>query len=102
MWYQLEFVAAARQAFEGLDDPRRRGKVQQTLGLLQTNPRHPGLASHQYENFPGNPKAKVWESYVENATPGAWRIFWMYGPDREGPPGKRIPVITILAITSHP
>jgi len=40
---------------------------------------------------------KVWDSYVENKTPGAWRIFWHYGPDEADQK-----VITILAITPHP
>jgi hypothetical protein len=56
------------------------------------------LRSHQYENFPGLPKAKVWESYVENKTPGAWRIFWMYGPE-ERVDGADVAVITVLIIT---
>jgi hypothetical protein len=38
----------------------------------------------------------VWESYVENNTPLAWRIFWCYTPD------GGIQIITIVAITPHP
>lgn len=37
---------------------------------------------------------EVFESYAQNNTPGAYRIFWYYGPKRK--------MITILAITSHP
>ncbi len=37
---------------------------------------------------------KVFESYAEQDTPAAYRIFWRYGPDK----GQ----ITILAITRHP
>lgn len=33
------------------------------------------------------------QSYVENNTPGAWRIFWEYGP------GAR--QITVLAVSKH-
>jgi hypothetical protein len=34
----------------------------------------------------------VWDSYVENNVPSAWRVFWHYGP------GER--VITVVLI--HP
>jgi hypothetical protein len=36
----------------------------------------------------------VFEAYAENNTSGVYRIFWMYGPEKD--------VITILAITAHP
>jgi hypothetical protein len=36
----------------------------------------------------------VFESYVQNRTPGAYRVFWCYGPEQ----GQ----ITIVAITPHP
>lgn len=76
-------------------------KVQRALARLEQNPRYPGLNSHQYENFPGLPSAKVWDSYVENHTPSAWRIFWIYGPD-ETDNGQNVSVITVVAITPHP
>jgi len=37
---------------------------------------------------------KIFQSYLENRTPGAGRIFWAYGPDK----GE----ITVLAIEPHP
>lgn len=37
---------------------------------------------------------KVWESYLENNTPGAGRIFWVYGPDKGD--------ITIIGLEPHP
>lgn len=104
MSWRLEFADEAAQAIDNLQryDERRHRKVQRALGRLQENPRHPGLASHQYESFPADPKVKIWESYVENNTPSAWRIFWRYGPDTIGEDGGTIPVITIVAITPHP
>jgi hypothetical protein len=38
----------------------------------------------------------VFEAYAQNRTPGAYRIFWCYGPDKDK--GD----ITITAITPHP
>jgi hypothetical protein len=102
--YELRFARQAAQVLELLEtDPgqTKLTKVRRALSRLEENPRHPGLHSHLYENFPGAPKAKVWDSYVENRTPSAWRIFWQYGPDelRDGEPVK---IITVLAISPHP
>ena len=102
--YQLRFASPARETLNLLEGspqyaakPR---KVRRALGLLQINPRHPELHAHQYENFPAAPKAKVWDSYVENRTPGAWRIWWMYGPD-ETHDNQTVAVITVLDIGPH-
>lgn len=43
---------------------------------------------------PFDPKNKVFEAYAQNRTPGAYRIFWCYGPQKTQ--------ITVLAITPHP
>jgi hypothetical protein len=71
-------------------------QIAKAILLLKDNPRHPGLCSHEYSGFanPFDEKAKVWEAYAQNDTPGAYRIFWCYGPGRE--------FLTILAITPHP
>ncbi|MFB9730940.1 hypothetical protein [Ornithinimicrobium kibberense] len=76
------------------DQKARFKKVQKALAHLQANPRHPGLQSHKYESMQGANGEAVWDSYVENNTPSAWRIFWHYGP------GKG--VLTVLMITPHP
>lgn len=69
-------------------------KIRRTLGRIETDPRHPGLNSHKYTSVRGLNGEEVWESYVENKTSAAWRIFWHYGPGRD--------VITILTIGPHP
>ncbi|MDA3644937.1 hypothetical protein LZ318_03855 [Saccharopolyspora indica] len=70
-------------------------KVRKTLRLLeQAGPRHPGLRSHAYQSVPAPDGGTLWESYVENHTPSAWRIWWFYGPDEEQ--------ITIVTIGPHP
>lgn len=73
---------------------KRYKAVQKAIGLLQTNPRHPGLHTHKYSSLWGPCDEEVFEAYCENRTPGAYRLFWYYGP------GKK--AITILAITPHP
>lgn len=70
-------------------------KIQKSLRLLQhAGPRHPGLHSHGYTSVPGPGGEQLWESYVENRTPSAWRIWWIYGPGD----GQ----LTIVTIGPHP
>jgi hypothetical protein len=76
-------------------------QVRKTLGLLETNPRHPSLQTHKFRSLHGLGGEEVFEAYVQNQTSAAYRIFFYYGPDRlEGK--RRIPVLTIVAITPHP
>ncbi len=67
-----------------------------TVSLLSTNPRHPGLNTHEYDSIenPYDKKKKVFEAYAQNRTPGAYRVFWCDGPAAKG--------LTIIAITPHP
>lgn len=71
-------------------------QVRKALSLLEDNPRHPGLRTHEYHSLlhPYEPSQKVFEAYAQNNTPGAHRIFWCYGPRKQQ--------ITVLAITPHP
>jgi hypothetical protein len=69
-------------------------KVRKALAFLEHDPRHPSLSSHKYQSLRGEDGQDVWDSYVENNTPGAWRIFWHYGPDDHE--------ITVLTIGPHP
>ncbi|MDZ4754546.1 MAG: hypothetical protein SGJ11_08620 [Phycisphaerae bacterium] len=71
-------------------------QVEKCVQLLVTNPRHPGLSTHEFSSIqnPFDPAAKVFEAYAQNRTPGAYRVFWCYGPDKGD--------ITIVAITPHP
>ena len=71
-------------------------QIHKTLGLLSQNPRHPSLCTHEYDSIsnPFDPKEKVFEAYVQNNTPGAYRVFWCYGPRKRQ--------LTIIAITPHP
>ena len=72
---------------------KRLKTVRKTLGFLEQNPRHPSLKTHKYETL-SRDGYEVFEAYAENNTPGAYRVFWRYGPG--------IREITIIAITPHP
>ena len=73
---------------------RVRKAVEKTLGLMQTNLRHSGLQTHEYFMLTKQLGFKVFEAYAQNKTPGAYRVFWHYGPDKDE--------ITIVSITAHP
>ena len=68
--------------------------VRKTLGLIETNLRHPSLNTHEFTSLKGPNGEKVFEAYVQQRTPAAYRIFWYYGPGRNQ--------ITIVAITPPP
>jgi hypothetical protein len=69
-------------------------KLVKTLGYLEQNPRHNSLASHEIDDLTRKYGFKIFQSYLENATPAAGRLFWTYGPDKDD--------ITVLAIEPHP
>lgn len=114
MAFALAWRGPARRVFDELmakaqaanDQRQGKGKATKDEGLfkqvfkciqqLQNNPRHPGLQTHEFHGIlnPYEPKQKVFEAYAQNRTPGAYRVFWCYGPGRNQ--------ITILAITPHP
>jgi len=77
-------------------------QLRKTLGLLETNPRSRSLQTHEYQSLTRRYGTKVFEAYVQQNTPAAYRVFWHYGPDETARDGKRIPIITIIAITRHP
>ncbi|MGW6130377.1 hypothetical protein ACWFNE_10160 [Cellulomonas sp. NPDC055163] len=84
----LDRLAASKQYAAKLK------RVQRALGRLQLDPTYPGLRSHKYTSLSGMNGEDVWDSYVENNTPSAWRIFWHYGPTPD--------TITVVSITPHP
>lgn len=96
--FKLLFTPTARTSLNLLaknaDDAKRLRAVHKTLGLLETNLRHPSLRTHEYSKLSGPHGEKVFEAYAENKTPAAFRVFWCYGPNARE--------ITILAITPHP
>ncbi len=69
-------------------------KLIKAFGYLSANPRHNSLASHEIEDLTRGHGFKIFQSYLENKTPAAGRIFWTYGPEKGD--------ITVLAIEPHP
>ena len=98
MPFALTFTTEAQLTLADLAaDPSHAMKlkrVRKALALPEDNPRHPGLRVHPFRSLAGPNGEPIWEAYVENRTPQAWRIWFWYGPSRNG--------ITILAIGPHP
>lgn len=102
---ELRFTPEARRNLAELEgSSAKRGvlaQVRKTLGLLETNLRHPSLNTHRFFSLHGPNDQEVFVAWAQNKTPGAYRVFFYYGPDRTED-RKRISVLTIIAITPHP
>lgn len=96
MQFSLTYSDDANETLERLEaeNTKKSVKVLKALALMETNLRHQGLHTHKYDGYVGENGEEVFESYVENHTPGAYRIYWHYGPERG--------MIRIVAITPHP
>lgn len=91
-WSELETKVEAGLASK--NEVRTYKKIGKALVLLANDLRYPGLNSHEISSLTARYGQKVRESYLENNTPAAGRMFWTYGPGRG--------VITIVAIELHP
>jgi len=106
MHRELRFKPSANEQYDRIkSDPALRGilkQVRKTLGYLETNLQAKSLQTHEYESLTKRYGKKVFEAYVQQDTPAAYRVFWHYGPDKIDKNGERIPIITVVAITPHP
>ena len=64
------------------------------MRLLSQDPSYPSLHTHDIEPLTKRYGIKVWQSYLENNTSHAMRMYWVYGPDRQD--------ITIIGLEPHP
>ena len=73
-------------------------KLQKALKNLEADPSYPGLQAHKFETLKGKAPdgGDMWECYVENNTPGAWRIFYFFD-SRDPTPG----LIYVTSIEPH-
>ena len=76
------------------DEIKQFKRLSKTLEFLQINPKHNSLSTHKIDSLSEKYSVAIWCSYIQNNTPSAERLFWMYGPSRN--------VITILAYEKHP
>ena len=76
-----------------VDERKLWKQLEKTLRLLAENPKHPSLASHKIQGLKKAYPYEVWQSYVENHTPGAKRLYWHYMSEN---------AIEVTAVELHP
>ena len=69
-------------------------KMGKAMYHISRDPRHPGLETHEISSLSRRYGMKVWQSYLENKTPSAGRLYWVYGPERG--------MITVIGLEPHP
>lgn len=98
MKFNLKYSEKAKNQFLELEISKYKQAqykaVAKTLGLMQNDLRHPSLRTHKYDAILSPFGGEVFESYAQNKTPGAYRVFWCYGPEKGW--------IYIITITPHP
>lgn len=92
LWNRL--TQGARDVTLRGDDKVLAKKFARAVRLLGENPKHPGLRSHEIDALTKRFKAKVYQAYLENNTPAAGRLFWVYGPGANE--------ITVIGLEPHP
>lgn len=107
-WYKImygvpevnDFIADLETRFGNnqLRKPERQllKKLVRGLTKLATNPRDRTLESHEIVELSRKyAPLRIWESYLENKKPGAYRLFWYYHPTIDH-------LIVIVGIQPHP
>jgi hypothetical protein len=96
--FELRWTSEAEKAYgilkNNASQKKRYNSVKKTIKFLANEPRHNSLQTHEFMSLKGPNGEMVFEAYVEDKTPAAYRVFWYYGPARG--------MITNFAITSHP
>lgn len=96
--FEIQYTEEAEKQLLDLENDKSKKSiykaVAKTLGFMQIDLRHPSLNTHEYTTLSRERGYKVIESYAQNKTPSAYRIFWRYGPEKNE--------ITIIAIVPHP
>ena len=97
MIFELIFTEKADSQLDSLERSKDKKvvlkAVRKTLALMETDLRHSSLQTHENSDLEGANGEKVFESYAQNRTSGAYRIFWHYGPQK----GQ----LTVVAIVPH-
>lgn len=96
--YRLRFTDTSKNELTSLKHDNSKTAVfkavTKSLRFLENDPRHPSLNSKPFKTLSGPNGEKLWESYAQQNTPSAYRIFWYYGPERKQ--------ITVTSIIPHP
>jgi len=58
--------------------PDKKTKIDKTIKQLTKDPFYPSLQTKKYDS-----QRNIWQSYVEQNTPSAWRIWWTWSTTEE-------------------
>lgn len=98
MKFRLLFTPTAESHLKTLEtNPAQKTEckaVKKALAYMEIDIRHKSLQTHKYESIKGPNGEEIFEAYAQQNTPGAYRIFWCYGPSKSE--------ITIISIILHP
>jgi hypothetical protein len=83
-----DFEKAAKKLLAKHPDKRKR--VVAALKRSAEDPRYPSLATKKYDEA-----NDVWQSYIEQGTPGAWRMWWRWSKTEKN-------TIVVLSFGPHP
>ena len=96
--FTIFFTDEAKEQYKNIKNNmgllKRYKAVKKAIKYLAADPRHKSLNTHEFVGIKGYHEEKVFEAYAEQSTPGAYRIFWSYGPKEKQ--------ITIISIVPHP
>lgn len=57
-------------------------KAQKAIRMMrEAGPTYPSFCTHQMQHLKGPGDVPIWNSYVENKTPQAWRMYWVRRDD---------------------
>lgn len=92
LWLKLQ--KGYREGTLKKDDEQLYNKWGNALKKLAEDPFYPSLQTHEIEVLSKRYGMKVWQSYLENKTSKAMRMYWVYGPNQKD--------ITIIGLEPHP
>lgn len=92
LWKRL--LKGYKQNNLAADDRELFKRWAKAIDRLRDDPFYPGLKSHEITDLTRRAGRKVFQSYLENNTPAAGRMYWVYGPG-EGE-------ISVLGLEPHP
>lgn len=59
-------------------------KVRKAIkNMREIGPSYPGFHTHKMKTLTDEAGRPLWNSYLENKTPSAWRMYWVYRDDGE-------------------
>jgi hypothetical protein len=95
MKYKIRFTATSNRQLELIENDHSLAgvlkQIRKTLGFLETNLKHQSWQTHDYTSLSRRYRMKVFEAYVQQNTPSAFRRkrIWEFPKEEVGGSGSR-------------